>query len=37
MQRLEQIRLAGTVRADNEHEPRFEVQLEPRVRADVSQ
>jgi hypothetical protein len=35
VQRLEQIRLAGAVRAGDEDEARFELQVEPGVRADV--
>jgi hypothetical protein len=35
MQRLEEVRLAGAVRTDDEHEPRLQLELELRVRADV--
>ena len=35
VQRLEQVRLAGAVRADDEHEAGLELELEPRVRAEV--
>ena len=37
VQRLEQVRLAGAVRADDEHEPRLEGEVEPGVRAEVAQ
>src|SRR3954454_1243232 len=35
MQRLEQVRLAGAVWTDDEHEPRFQLELEPSVRAEI--
>jgi hypothetical protein len=35
MQRLEQVRLAGAVLADDEHDPRAQGQVERRVRAVV--
>jgi len=35
MQRLEQVRLAGSVRPNREDEARFEVELESRVRPIV--
>src|SRR5262249_7563008 len=35
VQRLDQVRLAGPVRADEQHEPGLERELEPRVGADV--
>jgi hypothetical protein len=37
VERLEQIRLSGPVRADGEHEPRFETELEVRVRAELAE
>ena len=37
VQRLEQVRLAGAVRADRQHEARLERELQARVRADVRQ
>ena len=37
VQRLEQVRLAGAVRPDDEHEPRLEVEVEPGVRAEVAE
>ena len=37
VQRLEQVRLAGAVRPDDQDEPRLEVEFEPRVRPDVAQ
>jgi hypothetical protein len=37
VQRLEQVRLARAVRAHDEHEAGTELQLEPRVRADVAE
>jgi hypothetical protein len=37
MQRLQQVRLAGPVLADDQNEPRPEVEVEPRVRPDVAQ
>jgi hypothetical protein len=37
VQRLEQIRLASTVWANREDEPRFEIEIEARVRTDVAQ
>jgi len=36
MERLEQIRLADTVRSMHQHDPRLELQLEARVRAEVA-
>jgi len=36
MQRLEQVRLAGAVRADNQYQPRLDVEVEPLVRPDVA-
>jgi hypothetical protein len=36
MDRLEQVRLAGAVRARDEHEPRLEVEVEARVGANVT-
>src|SRR5439155_12011452 len=35
VQRLEQIRLTGSIRSDHEHQPWLEVEVEPRVRPDV--
>src|SRR5205814_7289132 len=37
MQRLEQVRLAGPVWADHEHEPGLQLELEPSIRAEISQ
>jgi hypothetical protein len=37
VQRLEQVRLAGPVRADDEYEPRLQPELEAGVRAEISQ
>ena len=37
VQRLEQVRLAGAVRADDEDDPRLQAELEPGVRAEVAQ
>jgi hypothetical protein len=37
MQGLEQIRLAGAVRAGDEHEARLEGELEPFVRSEVAE
>jgi hypothetical protein len=37
VQRLEQVRLAGAVRANNENESRLEAEVKPGVRADVTQ
>ena len=36
MECLEQIRLAGTVRPDDEREPRLQAELEPGIRAEVA-
>jgi class 3 adenylate cyclase len=35
VERLQQVRLARAVRADGQDETRLEVEIEPRVRADV--
>ena len=37
VQRLEQIRLAGPVRPDDKYEARLQLELEPSVRAEISQ
>src|SRR5439155_1679522 len=37
VQRLEQVRLAGAVRPDDEHQSRLEVEVEASVRPDVAQ
>jgi hypothetical protein len=37
MQRLEQIRLAGAVGSDREHEPGLEAELEVRVGAELAE
>jgi hypothetical protein len=36
MERLEQVRLAGAVRPDGEHQTRLEFKLESRIRPDVA-
>jgi hypothetical protein len=37
VQRLEQVRLPGTVRTDDEHQTRLEVEVKARVRPDVAE
>ena len=37
VERLEQVRLAGPVRTDHEHEPGLQLELEPSIRAEISQ
>ena len=37
VERLEQVRLAGAVRSDHEHQARLQLELEASVRAEISE